>query len=156
MNHTWEGGDGNVIDLEAKAIRFAKAAHFEQKDDCGLDYFEAHLCNVADIIKCVTDDENLICAAYLHDTIEDSETTYEELVKEFNQEVANLVNEVTHEGRKDNHGFYFPRLKSKKGIMLKFADRLSNTSRMESWSKKRQDHYLKKSKFWKSKPPLND
>ena len=57
--------------------------------------------------------------------------------------------EVTHEGQKDEYGYYFPRLKSQTGIMLKLADRLSNISRMQSWSKKRRSHYLRKTKFWK-------
>ncbi len=32
---------------------------------------------------------------------------------------------------------------------LDLADRMSNISRMETWDKKRQQHYLKKTKFWK-------
>ena len=51
------------------------------------------------------------------------------------------------------NGYWSPRLKTKRGIILKFADRLSNLSRIESWDKKRQEHYLKKSKFWKSEGP---
>ena len=58
--------------------------------------------------------------------------------------------EVTHEGRKDEIGYYFPRLKTQRGIVLKFADRISNLSRMESWDDNRKNHYLRKSKFWKS------
>lgn len=132
-----------------KAMKFAKEKHAGQKDDCGLDYFESHILQVFSLISIVTEDENIICASILHDTIEDSDTTYEELISEFNQEIADLVMEVTHEGKKDQYGFYFPRLKTKKGIILKFADRLSNISRMKSWSENRKKHYLKKSKFWK-------
>lgn len=57
--------------------------------------------------------------------------------------------EVTHEGQKDEYGYYFPRLKTKEGIMLKFADRLSNLSRMDNWNERRVAHYIKKSRFWK-------
>ena len=98
----------------------------------------------------MTTDENIICAELLHDTIEDTDTTYEELVEEFNKTVADLVMEVTHEGSKDDFGYYFPRLKSKDAILIKFADRLSNLSRMEEWDDTRQKQYLKRSKFWKS------
>lgn len=129
---------------------FAKEKHKGQKDDDGKDYFEAHCMQVYNILCSVTVDEELLSAALLHDTIEDTDTTYDELVEKFGKEVADLVNEVTQEGKADENGFYFPRLHSKKGIMLKFADRLSNTSRMDSWNEKRQAHYLKKSKFWKS------
>jgi len=135
----------NIIE---KAREFAIEKHKGQKDDEGFDYFYAHCDVVYNILTEITTEENLLASALLHDTIEDTQTTYEELVKEFNQEVADLVNEVTHEGKKDEKGYYFPRLKSKKGILLKFADRMSNLNRMEGWDDKRQEHYLKRSRFW--------
>lgn len=132
-----------------KAMVFAKERHKGHLDDLGKSYYSAHLLQVFNILSCVTDDEDILSAAILHDTIEDTETTYEELVKLFGSRVADLVNEVTDEGEKDNYGKYFPRLKSRDGILIKFADRLSNLSRMQNWSEKRIEHYLKKSKFWK-------
>lgn len=131
------------------AIEFALNAHEGQKDDNGKDYFE-HLSHVVQILKKVTLDKDVIIAGYLHDTIEDTDTTYEDIEKEFGKRVADLVMEVTHEGKADNKGYYFPRLKTKEGIMIKFADRLSNLSRMQSWNEQRQEHYLRKSKFWRS------
>ena len=134
-----------------KAYSFAKEKHKGQLDDNGKDYFHSHCDKVRDIIYGIAcSDYNLQCSALLHDTIEDTKTTYEELVKEFNTDIADLVMEVTHEGNK-NTGYYFPRLKTQRGMMLKFADRLSNLSRMEAWDEKRQAHYLKRSKFWKTK-----
>lgn len=135
--------------LIEKAIIFARKAHDGQLRDDGQDYFEAHLEQVASILRLVTNDPTIISAGYLHDTIEDTNVTYAELCDEFSVEIADLVMEITHEGEKDNYGRYFPKLKTQGGIMVKFADRLSNLSQMKSWSKKRQDHYLKKCKFWK-------
>ena len=113
-------------------------------------YFENHICQVATIIKQVTKDKEIIAAAYLHDTLEDTKTTYEELKENFGQRVADIVFEMTHEGKKDEKGYWFPRLKSKDAILVKFADRLSNLSRMDVWDEERQQHYLRKSKFWRS------
>ncbi len=132
-----------------RAKEFSKRKHGEQLDDSGKLYFKAHIEQVVSIVKLVIKDPEVIAAAYLHDTIEDTNTTLEELEKEFSPRVALLVNEVTHNGKKDNWGYYFPRLKSQDGILLKFADRLSNISRMESWHPERRKHYLRKSKFWK-------
>ena len=138
------------LETVVKAIRFASEHHAGQKDDCGESYFEAHLKVVGEILqKLVPDDANLIAAGYLHDIIEDTDITYEDLVREFNQDVADLVHEVTHEGAKDDYGFYFPRLHSQRGITLKLIDRASNISRMQSWNEKRKKQYLKKTKFWK-------
>lgn len=138
-----------MIGIIDKAYEFARKKHEGQFDDEGLDAF-LHPIQTAEILCQVTADENIIAAAYLHDTLEDTDTTYEELMQEFGIEIANLVNEVTHEGSKDDHGYFFPRLHTREGIMLKFADRLSNLSRMNAWNEKRKQQYLDRSKFWKN------
>ena len=140
-----------------KAMDYAKRKHKGQKDDCGKDYFKAHVLEVYHLLRIVIEpvdkstdiDENLLCAGLLHDIIEDTDTTYYELRNAFSRDIADLVNEVTHEGDKES-GYYFPRLRTQRGIMIKFADRLSNISRMETWDAGRQQHYLKKSRFWKA------
>ncbi len=132
-----------------KAIEFAQKKHEGQKDDEGKDYFIQHLLVVGKAVTKLTEDMEVIQASYLHDTLEDTDTTYDELVEVFGKRVADLVNEVTQEGQKDEYGFYFPRLKSKEAILIKLIDRASNITRMESWDEKRKEHYLKKTKFWK-------
>lgn len=132
-----------------KVIAFVEEKHKGQLDDLGLPYV-LHCFTVANILRNVSNDEDVIIAGYLHDTIEDTNTTYDELVENFGKRVADLVMEVTHEGKKDEIGFYFPRLKTREGIMIKFADRLDNLSRMQNWTEERKAHYLKRSKFWKS------
>jgi (p)ppGpp synthase/HD superfamily hydrolase len=138
----------NIDNFELRALHFAQEKHLEQKDDDGNPYVE-HCLRVASAVQQITDKENVIAAAYLHDTIEDTDTTYEELVEYFNKEVANLVMEVTHEGTYDAYGYYFPRLKSADAIIIKLCDRADNINRMSSWDDKRKSHYLKKTKFWK-------
>ncbi len=132
-----------------EAFEFARKRHEGHKDDDGLDYFEEHLVNVYNSLLVLTDDEDILCASLLHDVIEDTDTTYEELVNKFGKRIADLVNEVTDEGEADSYGKYFPRLKSAEAIMIKLIDRASNISRMGSWDDKRKQHYLKKTKFWK-------
>lgn len=139
------------MNIEVKhAISFAEKKHGNQTDDLGNNYFQNHCLIVMEILEKVTSDYKILSAGILHDVLEDTGTTYEELEKEFGKEIADLVNEVTHDGRKDEIGYYFPRLESKGAILIKFADRLSNLSRMTAWDEKRQSQYLRKSKFWKS------
>mgnify|MGYP003423071075 FL=1 len=135
------------------ALMTARRHHLTQIDDEGKPYMD-HIWSVYNILSSVCDDEEVLAAALLHDIIEDTEYTQEELLNNFGQRVHDLVMEVTHEGKADNHGFYFPRLHSKEGIMIKFADRLSNLTRMGSWDPERVEHYLKRSKFWKSEPQV--
>jgi len=132
-----------------KARAFASLRHKDQKDDDGRPYM-FHIEQVVRILMQVTQDEDIISAAYLHDTLEDTDTTLQEIEVNFGPRIASLVHEMTHEGDCDNKGYYFPRLQSQAAIMIKFADRLSNLTRMYSWSKHRQAQYLRKSKFWSS------
>lgn len=132
-----------------KSMNFIEKYHKNQIDDDGNNYIKAHLEPTSYILTLIAPyDFNLICAGLLHDILEDTECKYDDLKKEFGTDIANLVQEVTHEGKKDEYGYYFPHLKTKRGIMLKYADRLSNLSRIDSWDKKRQEQYLRKSKFW--------
>lgn len=137
----------NLLD---RAHEYASKKHEGQLDDSGKPYFLTHIIQVVSLVTLVTKDENIIAAAYLHDVVEDCGVMPHELAIEFGFEITELVMEVTHDGDQDAYGRYFPRLNTQSGIVIKFADRLSNISRMESWDDKRQKHYLKKSKFWKT------
>jgi (p)ppGpp synthase/HD superfamily hydrolase len=92
----------------------------------------------------VPQDESLLAAGYLHDVMEDCSVTYEELKREFNQDIADLVKEVT----KSKYNT-FPHLSTRRGVMLKFADRLANLSMMDDKDEQWQKRYIEKSKFWK-------
>ena len=133
-----------------KAREFARRKHNGQKDDSGKDYFIAHLEQVVRILYKVTEDHEIIAAGYLHDTLEDTDTKLMELKGLFGPNIAWIVYEVTCEKNEKTGLKYFPRLKSQKAILIKFADRLSNLSRMEPWSEDRRNHYLKKSRFWET------
>lgn len=84
-----------MTDLVFKAMEFAEFKHAEQKRKyTGLPYF-THLHNVAVLVGKRTNKPELVAAAYLHDTLEDTDTTYHELVIVFGEEIANLVLELT-------------------------------------------------------------
>ncbi len=138
--------------LVDKALEFASEKHKGQLDDQGRPYFFAHIVQVHSILKDVTDDEEVLCAGILHDVIEDTDTSYEDLIKEFNKPIADLVRELTQKGSWET-GYYFPHLKTRKAVMVKFADRLSNLSRMDDWPGDRQQEYLGMSRFWPVEPP---
>lgn len=139
-----------------KAMLYAKEKHKGQKDDCNKDYYESHIEPVYKMVRLLTDDKTTLIASILHDTIEDTDATYEEIKREFGTEVADLVIELTHEGEKDEYGYYFPRLSSQKAILIKLCDRASNISRIESWDDERRKQYLKKTKFWKDGTDRNE
>lgn len=127
------------------ARSFASERHSGQLDDSGVPYFSAHVEQVVRIVSQVTNDPDILAAAYLHDLLEDTETTYDELVGLFGENVAAYVLELTKEGRNR-----FPRLHSTEAVMIKFADRLSNLSRMEPWDEDKRERYIRSSVFWEA------
>ena len=133
------------MNIIKKAEIFAREKHKHQKRTGGAPFID-HPKTVATLLAHITKDEEVIAAAWLHDTIEDCGVTYEELVDAFNIRIADLVMEVTDEGQYNT----FPRLKTREGILIKFADRLHNISDMAMWSEKKSQTYLDKSKFWQS------
>jgi len=77
-----------------KAWLFAKLKHQGQKRLTGEDYV-CHPLETAKILNSWGLDKDSIVAGLLHDTLEDTETTFEELQKQFGAEVANIVEGVT-------------------------------------------------------------
>ena len=78
----------------SKAYLFAVNAHKDQKRDSG-DPYMIHPVAVAGILCDLKLDSATIATGLLHDTIEDTKTTYEIVEKEFGKEVADLVEGVT-------------------------------------------------------------
>ena len=61
--------------------------------------YSEHLRHVADLVASVTDDEETLAAAWLHDVVEDTTTTLEDVENEFGKEVAGLVEALTDVSR---------------------------------------------------------
>lgn len=81
--------------LVDKAIVFAVNAHRGTRRRGKEFPYIVHPLEALAIVATVTPDPEILAAAVLHDTIEDTETTYEELVAEFGERVARLVAEET-------------------------------------------------------------
>ncbi len=141
--------------LVAQAYAFAAERHVEQRRKGAREEpYLNHLVEVAALIAAATDgkDPNLIAAAVLHDTIEDTETSHAELESHFNKDVADLVLEVTDDKklpkqtRKDLQVQNTPK-KSARAKMIKIADKTSNlrsilNSPPGNWDEKRKKGYL--------------
>lgn len=80
--------------LIEKAYHFAEKAHTGQKRESGEPYF-THCCQVANILMDFNLDADTICAGLLHDTVEDTSINLEDLKREFNKEIAHMVQGVT-------------------------------------------------------------
>ena len=137
------------------AARFAAEKHAQQrrKGENGEPYFN-HLLEVADLIAASSPslDVELMMAAFLHDTVEDTGVTLQELEQRFGRDVAELVAEVTDdkslpkETRKQLQVEHTPE-KSSRAQTLKLADKISNLRAIISsppvgWSRERKQQYF--------------
>lgn len=82
------------IDIVRKAYDYADILHSNQFRQSGEPYI-CHPLNVAYILAEMHADRDTVCAGLLHDTLEDTEITKEDIAHDFNQNIANLVDGVT-------------------------------------------------------------
>jgi len=84
-------------DLVTRARRYASAAHrrIDHRRKYDSRPYEVHLKSVAQLVAAVTDDPEMIAAAWLHDTVEDTPVTLDEIRERFGAGVADLVSDLT-------------------------------------------------------------
>ncbi|NIT79573.1 MAG: HD domain-containing protein [Anaerolineae bacterium] len=144
----------NKIDA---AEYFARGAHLGQKH--GDRPYYTHPRHVAKVIQewalpeCEFDTTLLMCAAWLHDVIEDTPATYQDLLQLFGREVAELVWAVTDElgrNRKERKEKTYPKIfATADSTLLKLADLYSNvtgavqnnTKQLQMYQKEWSEHY---------------
>ena len=136
------------VALIQKAYNFAAEHHKGQKRMSGEDYI-IHPLNVAYILADLQMDDATICAALLHDVVEDTEATNEDIVKNFGEEIAEMVAGVTklskiqyvtiEEEQVENYRKMFLAMgKDIRVILIKLADRLHNMRTLSSLKRERQ------------------
>lgn len=116
------------------AIAFAKEKHKGQKYAQG-DYFENHVQGVADSVnKSLSEKQGvpsarftlLLTVAYLHDTVEDSDATVEEIESIFGVDVADAVDAMTHREDEEYQQYVKRAIKNDLARVVKFHDIMFN------------------------------
>ena len=126
-------------DMVKRAMQMASFAHRDQK--YGERPYVTHLADVVARVKTITQDPEVIAAAWLHDTIEDTQITYGDVEREFGKNVADMVWAVTGVGhdRAAKMANAIEKIAKTPGAeLVKSADRLSNAAA----SKAEQKHKL--------------
>jgi guanosine-3',5'-bis(diphosphate) 3'-pyrophosphohydrolase len=136
-----------------KAFHFAAEKHVDQRrKGAKAEPYVNHVIEVANLLAQNGADETTVIAGVLHDTVEDTKTTFEELEQEFGQNIAGLVREVTDDKS-------LPKLERKRlqiehaahasdgAKMIKLADKSANLrALLESpppdWEQKRITEYF--------------
>lgn len=130
-----------------EAIEFMKERHEGQKRKQGTPYY-THPLAVREMLKEKGFSETYQIVGLFHDLIEDTDTTYEEILEMTNLEIAEAVKLVTKE-----NGYvmkeYMERIKKNHmARMVKLADRIHNLSELSVTSKEFQKRYIKETQEW--------
>ncbi len=136
------------IEMIKKAYNYASVLHNGQYRQSGEPYI-IHPLNVAYILSEMYADRDTICAGILHDTLEDTQITEDEIITEFNEDVLNLVLGVTKISKLNFTSKKEMQLANSRKIItslttdariiiIKLADRLHNMRTIEYKSLKKQ------------------
>ena len=143
-----DSGSNYDIDRIMQALEFAAKAHEGQKRKSGEPYI-FHPIEVAKILVAYDCDTDSIIAALLHDTVEDTEVTLDQVKKLFGQEVASLVDGLTKLGKiyfssqeeqqiENLRKMLLAMAKDIRVILIKLADRLHNMRTLDGQPDKRR------------------
>jgi len=143
-----------LISILFKALAFSAEKHRTQKrKDIDKSPYINHPIALANILaQRWVIDENVLCAAILHDTIEDTKTTADELRKHFGEKITSIVLEVSDDKSLDkdvrkqlqiDHAASL----SKEAKLVKLADKIANITDIintppVNWSKERKQEYF--------------
>jgi len=148
----------NFEELYPKAKKVAAEKHSKQEYGAGQSY-TVHLAAVEAVLRrfgynpdAGSEEERflaqrLIVAAWLHDTVEDTDMTLADIIKDFGQPVAALVDGVTNEpgaNRAERHKKTYPKTRNTpNAIILKLADRIANIeASIRNYNKQKGSSFL--------------
>jgi (p)ppGpp synthase/HD superfamily hydrolase len=130
---------------------FARCAHRKQKRKYTGEPYAVHCEAVASLVAQYTADQDVIAAACLHDTVEDTDVTASEIYEVFGQRVAQLVLEVTDVSRPEDGNRKARKAldcehvarSSPEGATIKLADLIDNTGSIVKYDKGFARSYLR-------------
>lgn len=153
INRVKEYDPSADLDLIRKAYKLAEVAHRDQKRASGVQFIQ-HPLNVAYILAELKLDMTTIVSGLLHDTVEDTSITFDDIKKEFGIEVANIVDGVTNikklgfEDRETYHAeslrkVIMASVRDLRVIFVKLADKLHNMRTLEWFYPEKQRRIAK-------------
>lgn len=143
-----------LTEIEKKAWNFAEKAHYGVfRKFRNATYFDGHVRKVFGLVKQYDTTPEVGSAALLHDSVEDTDVTYETILSEFGKEIADLVRELTScEEYIDVMGkpsYLLDKMvtMSDKALIIKLCDRWQNVSDSFSQQESFRDKYYKETRF---------
>ncbi len=150
INNNYSAEDCEIL---IAAYKYAEQMHGGQKRASGEPYF-THPCAVAEILVDLGLDAPTVAAAFLHDVVEDTPATEEDILRRFGKEIMTLVDGVTKLDKINYHSheeedaenfrkIFVAMANDVRVIIIKLADRLHNMRSLNFLSNERQQRIAK-------------
>lgn len=154
-----------------QALEFAREKHCAQVRKYTEEPYINHCIHVVDILKSFgIDNEAVLCAAILHDTVEDTNTSFKEIKNKFGSEVMTLVFFLTdivpkegnnREIRNELNNHHIVGTSDFRSLLIKCADLISNTESIVRFDPDFAIVYLKEKQrllnfMWNNKPEISN
>lgn len=153
-----------------KTIEYATKKHTEVNHRYGENPYSYHLkmvCDVAEMFIYLippTERENVYCGCWVHDIIEDTRETYNDVKNETNETIAELAYALTNEKGKNrseraSDKYYSDMRKTENAVFIKFCDRIANITHSKNQGSSMFKKYKKENKNFIEKlydPQLED
>lgn len=135
---------GARLPLTLRAVTFANRLHEGQKRDDGSDYIDHPIRVCRYLLNHGIRDDVTLAASLLHDVIEDTNTTFEELVAEFGEDIAKIVDLLSKKKRISSEEYYGAIAEDIRAVIIKAADRVGNIDDMiKVYSAERLRRYVR-------------
>lgn len=126
------------MNAKERAMLVAEKAHAGQSYD--IYPYIYHVKQVTEIAEKLGYDESIVVACILHDTLEDGNLSYNDILKSFGEEIAEIVYAVTDElgrNRKERKLKTYPKIKNNwKAVAVKLCDRIANIKQSKDYNPK--------------------
>ena len=154
LQESAENDKAKLLSLLFRALAFSAEKHTKQRrKDIDKTPYINHPISLANILaQRWVIDENVLCAAILHDTIEDTETTVDELQEHFGEKITFIVLEVTDDKRLEKSVRKQKQVEhaatiSHEAKLVKLADKIANITDIintppADWSSDRKKEYF--------------
>lgn len=151
------------MNTKERAMLVAEKAHAGQSYD--IYPYIYHVKQVAEIAEKLGYDESVVVASILHDTLEDGNLSYNDILKSFGEEIAEIVYAVTDElgrNRKERKLKTYPKIKNNwKAVAVKLCDRIANIKQSKEYNPKMlkcysDEHNDFKNGIYNSSHPQNE
>lgn len=117
-----------IVDVETRALQRAAVAHGEQRNQHDGELYINHVIRVVEHLRKMGASPTVLAVAWLHDVVEDTDVTLEDIRAEFGDEIHDAVDAITHRKHEPRADYYARLGPNRTALIVKMSDGRDNTN----------------------------